>query len=264
MAYQFVKFQMAEGVAEIVLNRPDVLNSFNRTMGKEVQAALREAAGEPNVRAVLLTGAGRAFCAGQDLQEVVPEDPNQDWGDISEIVRETYNPVVLGIREIEKPVVCAVNGVAAGAGANIALACDFVFASEKASFIQAFAKIGLIPDSGGTFFLPRLVGLARATAMTMLGEKISAQQALDWGMIYRVCPPDSLLEEARNFARRLATMPTRGLGLTKCLLNKSLFNSLEEQLKLEERAQGLAGKTHDYREGVLAFLEKREPRFKGE
>ncbi len=264
MAYQFVQFHVAEGVAEIVLNRPSVLNSFNRTMGKEVQAALREAAGEPTVRAVLLTGAGRAFCAGQDLAEVVPENPEQEWGDISDIVRETYNPVILGIRELEKPVVCAVNGVAAGAGANIALACDFVFVSEKASFIQAFANIGLIPDSGGTFFLPRLVGLARATAMTMLGEKIGARQALEWGMIYRVCAPETLLEEARQFAQELATRPTRGLGLTKCLLNQSLFNSLEEQLKLEAKAQGLAGRTHDYREGVLAFLQKREPRFKGE
>jgi 2-(1,2-epoxy-1,2-dihydrophenyl)acetyl-CoA isomerase len=214
------------------------------------------------VRALVLTGAGRAFCAGQDLSEATPV-PGKP-ANLSEIVRNSYNPVIRAIRKIEKPVVCAVNGVAAGAGANLALACDIVIASTSASFIQSFAKVGLIPDSGGTFFLPRLVGLARATALTMLGEKITAQQALDYGMIYRVCEPDELSGQAGEIGRTLSALPTRALGLTKRGFNLSFGNDLDAQLDVEEELQGAAGDTSDFREGVTAFLEKRKPDFRGE
>ena len=257
-----VTCEVADGVATITLVRPEVLNSFNRPMARRLQQALDAAAGEDGIRAVLLTGAGRAFCAGQDLAEAMPPD-DSPAPPIETIVRESYNPIVRRLREIEKPVVCAVNGVAAGAGANIALACDFVLAAEQASFVQAFSKIGLIPDSGGTFLLPRLVGLARATALTMLGEKLTAADALALGLIYRVVPGESLLEEARTLARRLAAMPTRGLGLTKRALNAGLTNDLATQLEVEAELQGEAGRTADYREGVGAFLEKRAARFVG-
>ncbi|RMF54806.1 MAG: 2-(1,2-epoxy-1,2-dihydrophenyl)acetyl-CoA isomerase, partial [Calditrichaeota bacterium] len=231
MSYQYIKFSHQDGVGELVFNRPDVLNSFNMPMAKEVQDALKTCAEEDTIRAVLMTGEGRAFSAGQDLAEAAPSDA--PWPDISQIVRESYNPIIRSIREMEKPVVAVVNGVAAGAAANIALACDIVIASEKASFLQAFCHIGLIPDSGGTFFLPRLVGFARATAMAMLGEKISAQQALEWGMIYKVVPADELMKEARQLASYLATRATRGLGLIKQALNQSLSNDLEAQLEVE-------------------------------
>lgn len=248
-------------VALLTLNRPDVLNSFNRKMAVELCDAVHAAASDTSIRAVLLTGAGRAFCAGQDLSEATPaagSDP-----DLSEIVRESYNPVVRAIRKIEKPVVCAVNGVAAGAGANLALACDIVLASSSASFIQSFVKVGLIPDSGGTFILPRLVGLARAAAMTMLGEKVPASQALEFGMIYKVVEPSELYEAALAVARALAELPTRALGLTKRGFNESFANDLDAQLDAEEELQGIAGRTADFKEGVAAFLEKRNPKFTG-
>ena len=245
----------------LTLNRPEVLNSFNRAMAVELRDAVNAAARDSSIRAVLLTGAGRAFCAGQDLAEATPV-AGEDL-DLAEIVRESYNPVIRAIRKIEKPVVCGVNGVAAGAGANLALACDIVLASSAASFIQSFAKIGLIPDSGGTFILPRLVGLARATAMTMLGEKIPPSQALEFGMIYKVCEPADLDAESRAVARTLGEMPTRALGLTKRGFNQSFGNDLDAQLDAEEELQGDAGRTADFREGVAAFLEKRKPRFTG-
>lgn len=262
MKYRNIKFQIKGSVATITLNRPKVLNSFHREMAAEVQNALEHCRNNSEVRAVLLTGEGRAFCAGQDLQEAVPPDGSPP-PEISDLVRQNYNPIIRLIRNIEKPVVCAVNGVAAGAGANIALACDFVIASEKASFIQAFCKIGLIPDSGGTFFLPRLVGLARAAAMMMLGDKISAQQALDMGMIYKVYPPESMPDEVLKFARFLAAQPTRALGLIKKALNQSLANDLESQLEVEANLQTQAGATEDSKEAIRAFLEKRQPVFKG-
>jgi 2-(1,2-epoxy-1,2-dihydrophenyl)acetyl-CoA isomerase len=254
-----ILFSIQNGVGKITLNRPDVLNSFNMSMAKELQAALDECAATNHVRCVLITGEGRAFSAGQDLSAAI-----QPGVEIREIVREQYNPIILKLRQLEKPVVCAVNGVAAGAGANIAFACDIVLAASSASFIQAFSKIGLIPDSAGTFFLPRLIGLQRSTALMMLGDKVTAQQAMEYGMIYKVHPDESLMAEAEKMAAHLATMPTKGLGYTKRLLNASLHNNLQEQLQMEENMQDAAAKTYDHKEGVKAFLEKRKPVFKGE
>lgn len=262
MAYQFITCTLSEGVATITLDRPDVLNSFNRAMASELQLTLGALARDPAVRAILLTGNGRAFCAGQDLSEAVPPDgPPPDLGDI---VHASYNPIVRLIRSIEKPVICAVNGVAAGAGANLALACDILIAAEEASFIQSFSKIGLIPDTGGTFFLPRLVGLHRATAMMMLGEKISASRARDLGIVHDVVPHSVLHDTAFSMARALASQATRGFGLTKRALNRSLGADLDSQLEFEEELQREAGKTRDYQEGVRAFLDKRKPNFTGQ
>lgn len=261
MPFEHILYELDQGVATITLNRPDVLNSFNRVMAAELRQALAEAGADAAVRAVLLTGAGRAFCAGQDLAEAMPkEGPAPDLGDI---VARGYNPIVRTIRQIDKPVVCAVNGVAAGAGANLALACDFVLAASDASFIQSFSKIGLVPDTGGTFFLPRLVGLARAAAMMMLADKVSAAEAVAMGLILRAAESGKLLDEATALARELATRPTRGLGLIKRALNASATNGLDEQLALEAQLQAEAGSTADYREGVKAFLEKRPPSFIG-
>ncbi len=262
MKYQFIRYEIDNGVATLTLNRPDVLNSFHRPMADETIDALQRAADDPAVRAVVLTGAGRAFCAGQDLQAVLPRE-DEPAPDLGKIVRAQYNPIIRLIRHTEKPFVAAVNGAAAGAGANIALACDFVVAAEDATFIQAFARIGLIPDSGGTFLLPRLVGLARATALMMLAEKLPAPEAHAMGLIYRVCPADRLMDEAMALARRLAAMPTRALGMIKRALNGTFTNDLDAQLELEATLQAEAGRTHDYQEGVAAFLEKRTPVFQG-
>ena len=261
MDYDFIRYAVDQGVATITLCRPDVLNSFNRRMAQEVQKALAVAGADAAVRAVLLTGSGRGFCAGQDLAEATTGTPGSI--DLGDIVRTSYAPMVLAIREIEKPVICAVNGVAAGAGANLALACDIVIAAEDAAFIQSFNKIGLVPDTGGTFFLPRLVGHARATAMMFLSEKVPATKARDWGMIHDVVPPTVLLDTALAMARQLATMPTRAFGLTKRALNASWANDIRTQVGVEEEMQRQAGKTADYVEGVAAFLEKRKPTYTG-
>lgn len=255
-----ILFEVQDHTAVITLNRPKVFNSFNRQMALEMQQALDSSASDPGVRAIFITGEGKAFCAGQDLQEV--SDP-ENAPSFKTILSEHYNPIIERLRNLEKPIVCGVNGVAAGAGANIALACDITLAAESASFIQAFSKIGLIPDSGGTFFLPRLIGMQKAAALMMLGEKISAREAESIGMIYKALPDEDFREKALEVARHLATMPTKGLGLTKRLLNLSLQNNLDQQLAAEDRYQTEAGNTDDYREGVAAFLEKRKPVFKG-
>ena len=261
MSHEFIKSQSDHGVATITLNRPDVLNSFNRRMAKELQSALADAAGDASVRALLVTGSGRGFCAGQDLGEATGGDPNTF--DLGEVVKASYTPIVKAIRGMEKPVLAAVNGVAAGAGANLAFSCDIVVAAEDASFIQSFSKIGLVPDTGGSFILPRLVGPARAMAMAFLADKISAKQAHEWGMIHDVVPGTVLLDTATALARHIATMPTRGLALTKKLFNASQSNSLEQQLAMEEEMQRQAGRTEDFKEGVKAFLEKRKPNYTG-
>jgi 2-(1,2-epoxy-1,2-dihydrophenyl)acetyl-CoA isomerase len=250
------------GVATLALNRPEKLNSLNEAMHRELRAALEDCARDEDVRAILLTGAGRAFCAGQDLGERAMGD-GTGAPDLGDTLERLYNPLVRLIRGIEKPVVCAVNGVAAGAGANIALACDIVLAARSASFIQAFAGIGLVPDSGGTFFLPRLVGEARARGLALLGERLPAEQAAEWGLIWRCVDDEELPDEAGALAARLAEAPTRGLGLAKRALNASAANGLDAQLDLERDLQREAGRTEDYAEGVRAFLEKRPARFRG-
>ncbi|HEU4878960.1 MAG TPA: enoyl-CoA hydratase-related protein [Gemmatimonadaceae bacterium] len=250
------------GVMKITLNRPDVLNSFTLQMAQELHQALDVARAEKSVRAVVITGAGRGFCAGQDLAAVPLEGEGKL--DLGIIVRQTYNPVIATLRKLNMPVVCAVNGVAAGAGANLAIACDIVIASENASFIQSFSKIGLVPDTAGTFFLPRSIGLPMATALMMTGEKITAARAAEIGMIYKVVPQDQLESEAMTLARTLAQMPTKALALTKRALNASFTNDLDEQLQLEEQLQREAGRTRDFEEGVAAFKEKRPPVFTGE
>lgn len=247
------------GVCELKLNRPAVFNSFNQAMAFALQKALDDAELNDEVRAIVITGEGKAFCAGQDLAEAMdPEGP-----ELQSIVKDHYNPIIERIRAIEKPIIAAVNGVAAGAGANIALACDITIAKKSASFIQAFSKIGLIPDSGGTFFLPRIIGSQKALALMMTGDKISAEQADSMNMIYKAVDDESFESEVKNFAETIAALPTRGLGLTKKAVNATFTNNLTQQLALEEELQTEAGQTYDFREGVNAFLEKRKPVFKG-
>lgn len=249
-----------EGITYLKLNRPKKFNSFNREMAFELQKQLDDCIRDNQTRAIVLTGEGKAFCAGQDLSEVT--DPKSNPG-FKSILEDHYNPIITRIRNIEIPVIAAVNGVAAGAGANIALACDIVVASETANFIQAFSKIGLIPDSGGTYFLPRLVGFQRASALALLGDKVNAIEAERMGMIYTYFSADSFENEVDQLAQKLASMPTKALALTKKALNKSFSNSLEEQLAVESEYQIASAQTQDYNEGVTAFMEKRTPKFKG-
>lgn len=252
----------AEGVLEITLNRPDRLNSFNDEMHAAMADALGQAESDQGCRAVLLTGAGRGFCAGQDLDARNPDkmDGPPDLGDTLE---RLYNPMIRRIRGLGKPVVCAVNGVAAGAGANLALACDIVLAARSAKFIQSFARVGLVPDAGGTWMLPRLIGEARAKAIAMTAEPVTAERAEHWGMIWRSVDDADLMDEARSLAKRLAAGPTSGLGQMKDLMQQAAGHSLDEHLELEAKHQRAAGHSPDYAEGVRAFLEKREPRFGG-
>ncbi|HLP55516.1 MAG TPA: enoyl-CoA hydratase-related protein [Fluviicola sp.] len=254
-----LKIAHSNGVCTITLNRPEVFNSFNKVMAIALQDALDDCASNDDVRAIVITGEGKAFCAGQDLAEAT--DPNGP--ELQSIVRDHYNPIIERIRAIEKPVIAAVNGVAAGAGANIALACDLTIAKHSASFIQAFSKIGLIPDSGGTFFLPRIIGMQKALALMMTGDKVTAEQADAMNMIYKAVPDESFEEEVTKLAETLAKMPTRGLGLTKKAVNQSYGNDLSTQLAIEEELQTEAGQTDDFTEGVNAFLEKRKPEFAG-
>jgi 2-(1,2-epoxy-1,2-dihydrophenyl)acetyl-CoA isomerase len=254
-----VLFEIKNGVAFITLNRPEKFNSFNREMAFLLQTKLDEAASLHEVRSVYITGAGKAFSAGQDLGELVEENSVG----IDKILSEHYNPIITRIRNLPKPIVAAVNGVAAGAGANIALCCDVVVASQSASFIQAFSKIGLIPDSSGTFFLPRLIGWQKASALMMLGEKVPAAEAERLGMIYKIFADESFADESMIIANTLAQMPTRGLALIKHALNYSLNSSLESQLLTEDELQQKAAKTEDYKEGIDSFLQKRPAVFKG-
>ena len=258
MTFNDLGFTVEAGVAIITLNRPDKLNSFDNSMGANLQTVLDHCLDNDEIRCVLLTGSGRGFCAGQDLEEAV-----SGISEIEEHVENKYNPLVRKIRAIEKPVIAAVNGVAAGAGANLAFCCDIIVAAESAKFIQSFVNIGLIPDTGGTYFLPRLVGLHRASVMMMLGEKVTSEEAQDLGLVYKIFPDSELMEGALALAKRMAEMPTRGIGLTKKALNYSLRNTLNEQLAVERDLQGMAGRTEDNAEGINAFLEKRKPSFKG-
>ncbi len=256
-------FEHADAVATITLNRPDKLNAFTTELHRELAAALDVVEGDATIRAVLLTGAGRGFCAGQDLAEraaILAAGGKVEGG---KALVTWYNPLVRRLRRLEKPVVCAVNGIAAGAGANIALACDIVLAARSASFIQAFCRIGLVPDAGGSYVLPRLVGMARASALSLLGDTLPAEQAAQWGLIWRVVDDDTLMPEAIALVQHLARQPTRALGLIKEALNASCANSLDQQLDLERDLQAKAAATADFREGVAAFIEKRPARFTG-
>jgi 2-(1,2-epoxy-1,2-dihydrophenyl)acetyl-CoA isomerase len=256
----FITSEKNGNVLVLKLNRPDKFNSFNREMALQLISELEAAEKESSVRAIVITGEGKAFCAGQDLAEAL--DPNGPG--IKKIVDEHYNPIILKIRNIEKPVIAGVNGVAAGAGANIALACDIVYAAKSSSFIQAFSKIGLIPDSGGTFTLPRLVGLNLASALMITGDKLTAEDARSFGMVYKVFEDAEFLQQCIAAATQIAAMPTKAIGLTKRLLNQSYSNNLQQQLNLERDVQVESASTFDYNEGVKAFLEKRKPEFKGE
>ena len=262
-AYTTIRYEIAEGVATVTLDRPEVFNAFNDTMSAEVLAALKAASRDAAVRCVVITGAGKAFCAGQDLgsRSVADFDATLHLG---ESVRERYNPIIRLIRTMEKPVLCALNGVAAGAGCSIALACDMRVASTKASLVQAFVKIGAAPDSGASFFLPRLVGLGRAAELLFLGDKLEAAEAERWGLVNRVALPEDLPALVAELAGRLAAAPTRAIALAKRALNKALDTDLEATLDHEAHMQELAGRTRDYREGVSAFTEKRQPVYTGQ
>ena len=262
MDYDFIRAETADGVTTITLARPDVLNAFNRKMAKDLQNALKAAAENDSVRAVLLTGAGRGFCAGQDLSERNVA-PGAAPIDLAVTIGSYYNPLVRRMRELPKPIVCAVNGVAAGAGANIALACDLVLAARSASFLQAFSRIGLVPDSGGTWFLPRLAGSARAMGLALLADKLPAEDAERWGIIWKAVDDAQLMTESLSIAKTLAAGPTKAYGLIKKALYASASNTLDAQLDLERDLQREAGVSEDYREGVAAFMQKRKPVFKG-
>lgn len=255
-----INFTQENGIARITLNRPKAYNSVNKAMGEKWIAALDECAANPSIRVVVITGNGKAFCAGQDLKEIV--QPEKDF-EFKNLLEERYTPIVEKILYMEKPIIAAVNGVAAGAGANFALACDIIIATEKASFIQAFTGIGLIPDSGGTYFLPRIIGRARAMAYAMLGDKISAKKAEEIGMIYRAIPAEEFETEVEKLAQKMAKMPTRALALTKKAINASMGNTFETHMPYENTLQVEASATEDYQEGVSAFVEKRKPVFRG-
>ena len=263
MSYETIEYAVEQGVATLRLNRPDTLNSFNTQMHREVREALSQVRRDPAVRSLLVTGNGRGFCAGQDLNDRAVA-PGAEPVDLGDSVEQNYNPLIRAITTLEKPVVCGVNGVAAGAGASIALACDIVIAARSASFVQAFARIGVIPDSGGTWILPRALGLPRAKALAMLGEKLPAATAAEWGLIWKCVEDEALAAEALGLARHLATQPTLALARIKQAMNASGSNTLHEQLEMEKGFMRELGYSHDYREGVAAFREKRKAEFRGE
>lgn len=262
MTYQNILFTIEQGIATLTLNRPDKLNSFTQAMHEEVRDAIAKVNADNTVRVFVLTGAGRGFCAGQDLSDRAVE-PGSKGVDLGESVEKNYAPLVLALKALPMPVICAVNGVAAGAGANLALACDIVIAGKSASFVEVFCKLGLIPDTGGTFFLPRLIGSARAMGLAMLGEKLTAEKAEDWGLIWKCVDDAQLAEETSKLAVHFSTAPTKGLAYTKQALAASGANTLPQQLALEARMMSDLGNSDDYREGVAAFMEKRAPQFKG-
>jgi 2-(1,2-epoxy-1,2-dihydrophenyl)acetyl-CoA isomerase len=262
MSYQNILFDVSEGIARLTLNRPDRLNSFNVDMHREVREALQTLSGQSAARVLVLTGAGRGFCAGQDLGDRAVA-PGGQGVDLGESIDNYYKPLVLALRKLPMPVIAAVNGVAAGAGANIALACDIVIATKSASFIQSFSKIGLVPDSGGTWLLPRLVGNARAIGLSFLADKLAAEQAAQWGLIWR-CVDDAEFKDAVDvLARQFASAPTRGLARTKQAIYESWGRSFEQQLDVERDFQRELGRSQDYAEGVAAFTQKRNPQFSG-
>jgi 2-(1,2-epoxy-1,2-dihydrophenyl)acetyl-CoA isomerase len=262
MKFQNIHFSIEDGAARLTLNRPDKLNSFTVAMHAEVRDALAAVKADASVRVLVLTGAGRGFCAGQDLSDRVVA-PGVGAVDLGESTERDYGPLVLALRNLPIPVICAVNGVAAGAGANLPLACDIVIAAKSASFVEVFCKLGLIPDTGGTYFLPRLLGTARALGLAMLGEKLSAEQAAEWGLIWKCVEDDQLAAETDRLVRHFATAPTRGLARTKQAIYASPANTLEVQLTLERDLMRELGHSADYREGVSAFMAKRAPQFKG-
>ncbi|ALX95684.1 enoyl-CoA hydratase [Serratia fonticola] len=262
MENAFILSHIEAGVLTITLNRPDRLNSFNDEMHHQLSEALTVAERDDSVRCVLITGAGRGFCAGQDLNDR-NVSVDQAPPDLGLSVERFYNPLIRRLSALPKPIVCAVNGVAAGAGAALAMACDIVVAADNANFIQSFCKLGLVPDSGGSWYLPRLAGHARAMGMALLGDKISAQQALEWGMIWQVVAAAELADYTQSMAKQLATQPTYGLGLIKKAMYSSASNTLDQQLDLERDLQRLGGRSEDYREGVSAFFAKRSPNFSG-
>jgi len=263
MSYESIQFKIDNGIAVLTLNRPDRLNSFTQAMHGEVRDALDQLQADKSVRVLVLTGAGRGFCAGQDLNDRAVE-PGGKGVDLGESVEKFYAPLVTTLRTLPMPVICAVNGVAAGAGANLALACDIVLAAKSASFIEAFCKLGLIPDTGGTWVLPRLIGPARAMGLALLGDKLPAEKAEEWGLIWRCVPDEALMDEAMAMAEHFAKAPTKGLAFTKKAMLASWTNTLEQQLQMEAGMMRELGYSHDYREGVAAFIEKRQPQFKGE
>ncbi|HEY1329761.1 MAG TPA: 2-(1,2-epoxy-1,2-dihydrophenyl)acetyl-CoA isomerase PaaG [Casimicrobiaceae bacterium] len=262
MRFEQIRFDNANGIARITLNRPDRLNTFTSRMHGELREALGSVRNDPSTRVVLLTGEGRGFCAGQDLSDrkVAPGTAPVDLG---ASIEENYKPLVLALQSLPVPVVCAVNGVAAGAGANVALACDIVIAARSASFIQAFSRIGLVPDSGGTYFLPRLVGSARAMGLALLGDKLHAEEAAKWGLIWQCVDDAELMPTVERMLEQLSKAPTRGLAAIKRALHASAGNTLAAQLDLERDLQRELGRSEDYREGVAAFLDKRPPSFTG-
>ena len=262
MLFNNIKYNVANGTAVLSLNLPETLNSFTVAMHEDVQAAMLDVRTNEQVRCLVITGEGRGFCAGQDLKDLMGSG-SEEPAELGEIVEKYYNPFVRAIMTLEKPVICAVNGVAAGAGASVALACDIVLAARSASVVQVFCKIGLVPDSGGTWNLPRAVGMARAKGLALLGDKLTAEQAESWGMIWQCVDDDQLMGEAIKLAEHLATQPTKGLATIKKLLNESLSTPMHQQLENERLAMRVLGQSDDYKEGVAAFMGKRKPEFKG-